>query len=318
MDERKRLLKKIKTGSIVLGIVVGIVVAVGVGAGLYAATLYYQNQKLPNPTTCFTTNWHKVSLCPTNPDYILYRHIPDLLIRALILSEDASFFSHQGLDWSEIKVSLTRNWQEGRYARGGSTISQQLAKNLYLKPEKSLRRKLNELLITRKIESALSKKEILEKYLNVIEFGHNLYGLSQASFFYFGKQASQLNLLESVFLVSIIPNPKVYGSSFQDKKLSRVNIQRMNIILKRLYHTKRISDKELVYSQTLLEIESWPFGLFSPQHFDFMEIPNVESELETEIQEMEPDAAAVTEEPRETLPDGEDAPQPPDLDDNQP
>ncbi len=283
MDEGKRLLKKVTISSLVLAILISI------GVSLYAATLYFQNQNLPDPKSCFTTAWHKVPLCPSHPNYILYGEIPDLFVRALIISEDASFFFHKGLDWFEIKESLKRNWQEGRYSRGGSTISQQLAKNLYLNSEKSLHRKINEFLIAQELERKLSKKEILEKYLNVIEFSQNLYGLSQAAHFYFGKKASELNLLESVFLVSIIPNPIIYGSSFQDKKLSPVNIQKMNTILRRLYQTKRISDKELVYSQTLIETEPWPFDLFSPQHFDFMEIPNVQSELETEIQGIDSD-----------------------------
>jgi len=297
MDERKRLFNKIKTRLLVVGFLIFS------GVSLYAATRYYQNHNLPDPRSCFITTWHKVSICPKDPGYILYRQIPDLLVRALILSEDASFFSHEGLDWFEIKESLKRNWQEGRYARGGSTISQQLVKNLYLTPEKSLRRKLNEFFIAKKIETKLSKKEILEKYLNVIEFGDEIYGLSQATHFYFGKQVSQLNLLESIYLVSIIPNPKVYGSSLHNKRLSRDNIQKMNIILKRLYQTKRISDEELVYSQTLLETEAWPFDLFSPHHFDFMEIPNVQSELENEVHEMEIEAPAPPEPPHQSLPD---------------
>jgi monofunctional glycosyltransferase len=251
---------------------------------LYGGTVYFSIQSLPDPKSCFITQWHKVESCPSSKDYIKYKQAPTVLIRSLILAEDASFFSHQGMDWYEIKQSMKRNWQERRWARGGSTISQQLAKNLYLDKSKSLTRKIKEFFIASRLENKLSKHEIIELYLSVIEFGDSLFGLTKASKYYFNKHYSELNLLESVFLVSIIPNPKKLGSSFAEQKLSESNLWRMKTILRRLYNTKQISDKEMAYSQTLLETHSWPFPHFYPEHHDFLQIPDVSGELEEELE----------------------------------
>ncbi len=108
----------------------------------------------------------------------------------MIVTEDAAFFDHDGIDLDEIKASLEKNWEEGQFLRGGSTITQQLAKNLYLSPSRNPMRKVKELLIARRLEAALSKRRILEIYLNMIEWGDGIFGCEAAARAYFGKSCA--------------------------------------------------------------------------------------------------------------------------------
>jgi len=156
--------------------------------------------------------------------------IPDLLQRAVIVSEDASFWMHKGVDWHEMKASFTKNIERGKFLRGGSTITQQLAKNLYLSPEKSVYRKLKEILIARRLERALSKRRILELYLNTIELGRGIFGVGKASQLYYQKSVTDLTLDEIIRLVAIIPKPL----KLSPNRYSRELRWRSEVILKRL------------------------------------------------------------------------------------
>lgn len=230
---------------------------------IYGGFVYWQTQTIDDPKKCFTTKMFNVKLCSTNSNYVHYNDVPEVFYRALILSEDSSFWSHDGFDWAEIKESFRQNLEEWKFARGGSTITQQLAKNLYLSKDKSLSRKFKEFFIAKQIEKYLSKKEILEKYVNVVEFGDKIYGLHAAARHYFDKPVGSLNVLESAYLVSLLPNPPKYGKGFYSKKLTKVNLKRMHIILNRLYRTSRIPDDVYIYCQTLLDTEAWPFPNFN-------------------------------------------------------
>ncbi len=134
--------------------------------------------------------------------------ISPYLKRAVIVAEDASFYSHGGFDWEGIKEAAAHNLERGKLHRGGSTITQQLAKNLYLSSEKSLLRKAHEAVITRTLEHQLTKSRILELYLNVVEWGQGIYGAEAAARHHFGKSAAALNLEEAVFLAAILPAPR--------------------------------------------------------------------------------------------------------------
>jgi monofunctional biosynthetic peptidoglycan transglycosylase len=136
------------------------------------------------------------------------KQISRWLIQAVIASEDQKFFGHQGVDWSALQESVEKNLEKGKLARGGSTITQQLAKNLYFGTEKSPTRKFRELIVTRWIEDELTKRRILELYLNVIEWGDDLYGAEAAARRYFGKPASDLDAREAAALAGMIPNPR--------------------------------------------------------------------------------------------------------------
>jgi hypothetical protein len=155
-----------------------------------------------------------IDVSPASPDFIALREVPPLFVRTLLLSEDAGFYGHRGIDLRELPTALLTDWSRGGAARGASTITQQLAKNLFLSRDKQIGRKLQELAITFLLESALGKDRILEIYLNIIEWGPDLRGLRPAARRYFGREPRELTPAEMAFLVAIIPGPIKYQSSF--------------------------------------------------------------------------------------------------------
>jgi len=132
------------------------------------------------------------------------------LRHAVVAAEDASFFSHEGFDWEGIKDAAMYNLEAGDLKRGGSTITQQLAKNLYLSSERSLLRKAREALITYHLEQHLPKKRILELYLNVAEWGQGIYGAEAAARHHFGKPSFELTADEAAWLAAMLPSPRRY------------------------------------------------------------------------------------------------------------
>ena len=134
---------------------------------------------------------------------------PDLQ-RAVVVAEDARFWEHDGVDWDAMRGAIEKNWERGQVKVGGSTITQQLAKNLYLSPARTPWRKLRELVIAKRLERALSKRRILELYLNLIEFGPRTFGVEAASRRYMGKPARELSRAQAATLAAIIPSPRIY------------------------------------------------------------------------------------------------------------
>ncbi|MBI5970220.1 MAG: monofunctional biosynthetic peptidoglycan transglycosylase [Deltaproteobacteria bacterium] len=137
--------------------------------------------------------------------------LPDIspyLIKAVIISEDDRFWEHAGFDYGGMKEAMEKNLKSGKFRAGGSTISQQLAKNLYLTPERTFFRKIKEAVITWKMERTLAKRRILELYLNAVEWGDGVFGAEAASNFYFGKRASELTPIEAARLAATLPSPK--------------------------------------------------------------------------------------------------------------
>ncbi len=144
--------------------------------------------------------------------YVPLSRISDNIKLAVIVSEDASFFDHDGVDWDEFEASLEKNLSKGKLSRGGSTISMQVSKNLFLSLSKNPLRKIREFFITSELEKQLSKKRILEIYLNIAEWGPNgIFGIEAASQFHFKKSASLLTKDESARLAAILPNPIKYS-----------------------------------------------------------------------------------------------------------
>ena len=155
-----------------------------------------------------------IDVSPSSPDFIALQDVPPLFVRTLLLAEDAGFYGHRGIDLRELPSALLTNWSRGGAARGASTITQQLAKNLFLSRDKEVGRKLQELAITFLLESALGKDRILEIYLNIIEWGPDLRGLRPAARHYFGCEPQALTPAQMAFLVAIIPGPIKYQRSF--------------------------------------------------------------------------------------------------------
>ena len=146
-----------------------------------------------------------------NPYWTSFSRIPIALQWAIIVAEDDTFYYHNGFNFAAMRDALWENIKRRKTVRGGSTITQQLAKNLYLSREKSLSRKLKEAVITSQLERHLSKNRIIELYVNVIEWGPGVYGVGAASWHYFHKFPADLNFFESVLLAAIIPSPTLYN-----------------------------------------------------------------------------------------------------------
>ncbi|MCX6552018.1 MAG: monofunctional biosynthetic peptidoglycan transglycosylase [Acidobacteria bacterium] len=162
--------------------------------------------------------------------WVSYERISPSLKRAVLVAEDAAFFQHEGIDFDELEKSFEENWKQGKLARGGSTITQQLAKNLYLSPSRNPMRKVTEFLIARRLEAELSKRRILEIYLNVIEWGDGIWGAEAAARSYFRTPASALGPGNAALLAAAIINPRRYNPAHPSGFL----VRRQQLILQRM------------------------------------------------------------------------------------
>lgn len=162
--------------------------------------------------------------------WIPYGRVSPMLTRAVLVAEDSAFWSHDGIDLDEIKAAVEDSIETGEPMRGASTITQQLAKNLYLSPSRNPMRKLTELFITRRLEVALTKRRILELYLNVIEWGDGIWGCEAAARAYFGVSASDLSASQAALMAGAIINPRRYSPAHPNGRLLR----RQAIILRRM------------------------------------------------------------------------------------
>ena len=143
--------------------------------------------------------------------------ISPFLAKAVLIAEDDKFWKHEGFDYESIQKAIEKDLKAGKFKYGGSTISQQLVKNLYLSPEKSISRKAIEVFLTWRMERALKKRRILEIYLNVVEWGEGIFGAEAAARHYFGKPAIALTAQEAARLAAVLPNPRRYNPAGQQK-----------------------------------------------------------------------------------------------------
>jgi monofunctional biosynthetic peptidoglycan transglycosylase len=216
-------------------------IILGIGSLLFLQYLFLPNNSLqslrknnPKKTAMMAQREAEAALSDKpftiQQQWIPISRISKNLINAVIVSEDGLFYEHDGVDWYELEESIIKNLEKGKAVRGGSTISQQLSKNLYLSTSKDPVRKLKELIITLRMERTLSKRRILEIYLNVIEWGNGVFGAEAASKKYFGKPASQLTREEAAQMAAVIPSPR----KFQPNVMSRYVARRSSIILTRM------------------------------------------------------------------------------------
>jgi monofunctional biosynthetic peptidoglycan transglycosylase len=166
--------------------------------------------------------------------WLTYNRISEQLKRAVLVAEDSAFWQHEGVDLDQLQKSMEINWTRGRFTRGGSTITQQLAKNLYLSPSKNPLRKFRELLIARRLEAELSKRRILELYLNVIEWGEGIYGADAAARTYYGRSASSVSAPQAALLAGAIINPRAHSPAHPDARL----LGRQVLILRRMRYVE--------------------------------------------------------------------------------
>lgn len=153
--------------------------------------------------------------------WVPYNRISGHLKRALVASEDAKFLEHEGFDWEGIQLAWEKNLKKGRIVAGGSTISQQLAKNLFLSSKRTPWRKLEEALITVMLEAVMDKRRIFEIYLNVIEWGNGVFGAEAAARHYFRNSASTLTPAQAARLAAMVPNPRYYDTRRNDSRMLR-------------------------------------------------------------------------------------------------
>ncbi len=159
--------------------------------------------------------------------------ISPYLIKAVLIAEDDKFYQHEGFDLEAIQKAMEKDLKEGKLKVGGSTISQQLAKNLFLSPAKNPIRKLKEAILTWRLERALPKKRIMELYLNVVEWGEGIFGIEAAARNYYGKSASALGPEESARLAAVLPNPRKYNPRSQSKYVVHRSRIFYNIMVRR-------------------------------------------------------------------------------------
>src|SRR5437899_1679301 len=170
--------------------------------------------------------------------WVSYDRVSPLLRRAVLVAEDDAFYSHDGLDWNEIRAAAQTNIEAGRVVRGGSTVTQQLARNLFLGDERSLTRKLKEMFLAVRIEHTLPKRRIFELYLNEIEWGDAIFGIEAAANRYFGVSAASLNPRQAVLLAAVIINPRRFSPLHPSMRIER----RAHMIADRLHRRGVLDD----------------------------------------------------------------------------
>ena len=257
---------------------------------------------LTNPHATFSItvldwdgNRETFSVGPGNPSWTSLDTIPAHLRNAVLAGEDFSFYSHNGVDWFEVKESVRKNLQLRQFARGASTITQQLAKNLFLSRDKTVTRKIRELILARRLEKTLTKDRILELYLNVVELGEMVYGTGQGSLYHFGKDTTQISLRESAFLAAMLPGPRVFDP---EHHMDRV-MNRSDHILSVMLKGRMISEDEYVAALAEIPMSGGalspgdPDPQLPPEGDDELRVPNPGEEplpaypfLETEPQPM--------------------------------
>jgi monofunctional biosynthetic peptidoglycan transglycosylase len=229
-------MKRVFVSSLLLTLIVGV--------GYY---FYYTlpdvsalKQKNPKSSALMESREHEYRMKgirnPRQQVWVPYAAISENLKKAILISEDAAFFSHKGVDINELKAALKKDWDSMSFSRGGSTITMQLAKNLYLNTSKNPLRKVKEILIAWQLEAKLSKQRIFELYLNIVELGRNMYGAEAAARYYFGKSAAALDPLEAATLAALLPSPR----TSKDRSI----LSRRNLILSRLASVGYLSSEE--------------------------------------------------------------------------
>jgi membrane peptidoglycan carboxypeptidase len=182
---------------------------------------------------------------PQNPSFVTVAALPQHVVRAITTAEDASFWVHDGFDFHELEDAIAAGARRGQLGRGASTISQQVAKNLWLGRERTLARKAREALLTMALEASLPKRRILEIYVNLAEWGPGIVGLGEAARHYFGEDARDLSPREAAFLASIIPNPIRFHVYCARGELSPAWTARVDDLLIRLWATGVLTTDQL-------------------------------------------------------------------------
>jgi monofunctional biosynthetic peptidoglycan transglycosylase len=256
----KAMAHKYKHFLLVLKIIASVVILLITALLVFAMTLYIY---LPNvaplatsnpPTTAFIESYYvgtkrNVNTSKVKWKWVSLSEISPFLIQSIIYTEDKTYWTHNGFDWNQIKRAFKVTWYQHRIITGGSTITQQVAKNLYLSPDRTLLRKCRELLIALELERHLSKERILEIYLNIAEWGEGIFGIEAASRHWFHCSAKELNPRQAVSLAFVLPIPHRRDPT---KLTPQLNMY-VNMVLMKLAQEEVISDEMLIESMILPE-----------------------------------------------------------------
>jgi len=210
----------------------------------------YLRKNNPHQTALMEFRKKQGNISQIRHQWIPLSQIPKKFQQCVIVAEDASFWVHKGIDWYEVREALKRNFTSGEFQRGGSTITQQLAKNLFLTPHKRVSRKIREWFIARELEKHLKKSRILELYLNSIEWGRGIFGIKAAAKYYFHKSPGRLTLDEMVRLAAVLPNPL----RWRPDRLSRTVRWRSKEILRRMLRFHFVDEQE--YQEALTRLNA--------------------------------------------------------------
>jgi monofunctional biosynthetic peptidoglycan transglycosylase len=245
-------LKAVKwLGAIVLGAI--LLYAAWIGVALFrlppVAGLADPKMNLTIQVKDWRGKLHPFVVGPGNPWWTTAENIPPEMKWAVIVAEDANFYRHEGIDVKAIKNALKYDLEKKRFARGASTITQQVAKNLYLSREKTIARKFEEIYLAKRMEQELTKGRILELYLNIVELGPMVYGIGHGARYYFGKPAVDLTPRECAFLAAMLPGPQKVYNPYQH--LDRV-LKRSDMVLRLLREKGVLTQAE--YRQSMAEV----------------------------------------------------------------
>ncbi len=206
---------------LLLGIVI---LLAAVQVGFLVQIIYWVNHN-PSETAFMKQRLEQMRIDDPNAvlrqQWVPYNRISPNLKRAVVAAEDAKFLDHDGFDWDGIAKAYEKNMKKGRIVSGGSTISQQLAKNLFLSSQRSWWRKAQESVITLMIEAVMSKRRILDIYLNVIEWGNGVFGAEAAARYHYGTSAAALSFGQSAQLAAMVPSPRRYKPGTESSYLQR-------------------------------------------------------------------------------------------------
>ncbi len=177
-------------------------------------------------------------------DWVELEEVSEYARWAIIVSEDWAFYEHDGVDLRQLKIALQESMMAGEFTRGASTISQQVVKNALLTDERTIWRKIQEAILTLYLEKITTKDRILELYLNIAELGENIYGIGEASHYYFNKAPKDLNAREGAFLAMLLPSPVRYSVSFDKKELTEFANEQVNSILVKMRQADVFDEEE--------------------------------------------------------------------------
>lgn len=292
-----------KSSKILLGLVLASAVFLGAGVALVidiftnVPDFTVLRTKVTYPIEKANKEWTKREMGPRTGSWVSIKEISNPMLMAVIASEDTSFFSHKGVDYHELGEAIKKDWETKQWARGGSTITQQVVKNIFLSRQKTLWRKLKEFLWAQEMEKVLTKSEILVCYLNMVEWGPDIYGIQAAASHYFKVSPAMLTAKQAAFLAMLLPSPKKYYVYYKKRALTDWAQKRVDQILNVMNRMQFIDEESY---QVALGESLWGVAGTSrkarPESLDIPEEdPNVSEEMfekasQPEIKTAPPDA----------------------------